>query len=200
MTQSSSYIILYPRWIIITTYLIGRPTADIVDTSNPRYRTESTDTKRLTDARYRTHRRYLGIWLDSHSVFRLVCCLWNGAFWLVDERSIEVFVFWPFKNGMVNVPKLPCIGGILLDNTTATSSLKQWRGQKPMKTEKRANIYHSDMDNDRVQTYRRIVSTMFNDGVINMGRVLVLFWLGMLLVPVSKWRRVLVTSSYIQDE
>ena len=44
-----------------------------------------------------------------------------------------------------------------------------------MKTEKRANIYHSDMDNDRVQTHRRIVSTMFNDGVINMGRVLVLF-------------------------
>ena len=44
-----------------------------------------------------------------------------------------------------------------------------------MKTEKRANRYHSDMDNDRVQTYRRIVSTMFNDGVINMGRVLVLF-------------------------
>jgi hypothetical protein len=44
-----------------------------------------------------------------------------------------------------------------------------------MKTEKRANIYHSDMDNDRVQTYRRIVSTMFNDGIINMGRVLVLF-------------------------
>jgi hypothetical protein len=29
-----------------------------------------------------------------------------------------------------------------------------------MKTEKRANRYHSDMDNDRVQTYRRIVSTM----------------------------------------
>jgi hypothetical protein len=27
------------------------------------------------------------------------------------------------------------------------------------------------MNNDRVQTYRRIVSTMFNDGVINMGRV-----------------------------
>jgi hypothetical protein len=44
-----------------------------------------------------------------------------------------------------------------------------------VKTEKRANIYYSDMDNDRVQTYRRIVSTMFNDGVINMGRVLVLF-------------------------
>ena len=35
------------------------PTADIVDTSNPRYRTESTDTKRLTDARYRTNRRHL---------------------------------------------------------------------------------------------------------------------------------------------
>ena len=50
-----------------------------------------------------------------------------------------------------------------------------------MKTEKRANIYHSDMDNDRVQTYRRIVSTMFNDGVINMGRVLVLF------APRVKW-------------
>ena len=44
-----------------------------------------------------------------------------------------------------------------------------------MKTEKRANRYHSDMDNDRVQTYGRIVSTMFDDGVINMGRVLVLF-------------------------
>ena len=44
-----------------------------------------------------------------------------------------------------------------------------------MKTEKRANRYHSDMENDRVQTYRRIASTMFDDGVINMGRVLVLF-------------------------
>jgi len=44
-----------------------------------------------------------------------------------------------------------------------------------MKIEKRANRYHSDMENDRVQTYRRIASTMFNDGVINMGRVLVLF-------------------------
>ena len=31
------------------------------------------------------------------------------------------------------------------------------------------------MDNDRVQTYRRNASTMFNDGVINVGRVLVLF-------------------------
>jgi hypothetical protein len=31
------------------------------------------------------------------------------------------------------------------------------------------------MENDRVQTYRRIASTMFNDGVINMGRALVLF-------------------------
>ena len=31
------------------------------------------------------------------------------------------------------------------------------------------------MENDRVQTNRRIASTMFNDGVINMGRVLVLF-------------------------
>jgi glutamine cyclotransferase len=41
--------------------------------------------------------------------------------------------------------------------------------------EKKANIYHSDMEKDRVQTYRRIASTMFNDGVINMGRVLVLF-------------------------
>jgi hypothetical protein len=30
----------------------------------------------------------------------------------VDERSIEVFVFCPFKNGTVNVPKLPCIGGV----------------------------------------------------------------------------------------
>jgi len=44
-----------------------------------------------------------------------------------------------------------------------------------MKTEKRANIYHSDTENDRVQTYKRIVSTMFNDGVINMGRIRVLF-------------------------
>jgi hypothetical protein len=39
-------------------------------------------------------------------------------FWLVDERSIEVFVFCPFKNGMVNVPKLPCIRGILLPHLT----------------------------------------------------------------------------------
>ena len=31
------------------------------------------------------------------------------------------------------------------------------------------------MENDRVQTYRRIASTMFNDVVTNMGRVLVLF-------------------------
>ena len=31
------------------------------------------------------------------------------------------------------------------------------------------------MDNDRVQTYRRNASTMFNDGVINVGRVPVLF-------------------------
>ena len=31
------------------------------------------------------------------------------------------------------------------------------------------------MENDRVQTYRRIASTMFNEGVINMGRILVLF-------------------------
>jgi hypothetical protein len=44
-----------------------------------------------------------------------------------------------------------------------------------MKTEKRANIYHSDIENDRVQTYRMISSTMFNDDVTNMGRVLVLF-------------------------
>ena len=48
------------------------------------------------------------------------------------------------------------------------------RGLKPMKTEKKSNRYHSDMENDRVQMYRRIASTMFNDGVINMGRVLVL--------------------------
>jgi hypothetical protein len=41
--------------------------------------------------------------------------------------------------------------------------------------ETKANRYHSDMENDRVQTYRRIASAMFNDGVINMGRVLVLF-------------------------
>jgi hypothetical protein len=46
---------------------------------------------------------------------------------------------------------------------------------KAYENRKRANIYHSDMENDRVQRYRRIVSTMFNDGVINMGRVLVLF-------------------------
>jgi coenzyme F420-reducing hydrogenase alpha subunit len=39
---------------------------------------------------------------------------------------------------------------------------------KAYENEKKANRYHSDMDNDRVQTYRRIVSTMFNDGVINM--------------------------------
>ena len=44
-----------------------------------------------------------------------------------------------------------------------------------MKTEKRANIYHSDMENDRVHTYKRIVPTLFNDSVINMGRVIVLF-------------------------
>ena len=43
-----------------------------------------------------------------------------------------------------------------------------------MKTEKK-QTYHSDMENDRVQTYRRIASTMSNDGIINMGRVLVLF-------------------------
>ena len=40
-----------------------------------------------------------------------------------------------------------------------------------MKTEKRVNIYHSDMENDRIQRYRRIASTLFNDGVINMARV-----------------------------
>jgi hypothetical protein len=44
-----------------------------------------------------------------------------------------------------------------------------------MKTEKKANRCHSDMENDRVKTYRRIASTMFNEGVINMGRILVLF-------------------------
>ena len=43
-----------------------------------------------------------------------------------------------------------------------------------MKTEKKANIYHSDMENDRVQAYRRNASTRFNDGVINISRVLVL--------------------------
>ena len=43
-----------------------------------------------------------------------------------------------------------------------------------MKTEKKANIYYSDMENDRVQTYRKNASTMFNDGVINISRVLVL--------------------------
>jgi hypothetical protein len=32
--------------------------------------------------------------------------------------SIEVFVFCPFKNGMVNVPQLPCIGGVLLPHLT----------------------------------------------------------------------------------
>ena len=31
------------------------------------------------------------------------------------------------------------------------------------------------MENDRVQTHKRIVPTMFNDGVINMGRFLVSF-------------------------
>jgi hypothetical protein len=43
-----------------------------------------------------------------------------------------------------------------------------------MKTEKKANIYHSDIENDRVQAYRRNASTRFNDGVINISRVLVL--------------------------
>ena len=43
-----------------------------------------------------------------------------------------------------------------------------------MKTEKKANIHHSDMENDRVQAYRRNASTRFNDGVINISRVLVL--------------------------
>jgi hypothetical protein len=43
-----------------------------------------------------------------------------------------------------------------------------------MKTEKKTNIYHSDMENDRVQAYRRNASTRFNDGVINISRVLVL--------------------------
>ena len=45
--------------------------------------------------------------------------------------------------------------------------------KKPVKTDNKANRYHSSMVNDRVQTYRMIASTMFNDGVINMGRVLV---------------------------
>ena len=48
-------------------------------------------------------------WLNSHFVFQLFSCLCNGAFWLVpfpllwlgDERSIEIFIFCPFKNGMV---------------------------------------------------------------------------------------------------
>ena len=43
-----------------------------------------------------------------------------------------------------------------------------------MKTEKKANIYHSDMENDRVQANRRKASTRFNDSVINKRRVLVL--------------------------
>ena len=43
-----------------------------------------------------------------------------------------------------------------------------------MKTEKKANIYHSDIENDRVQAYRRNASTRFNHGVINISRVLVL--------------------------
>ena len=46
-----------------------------------------------------------------------------------------------------------------------------------MKTEKKGK-YISFRNGQRridVQTYRRIVSTMFNDGVINLGRVLVLF-------------------------
>ena len=46
---------------------------------------------------------------------------------------------------------------------------------KAYENRKRANRYHSDMENDRVKTYRRIASTMFNDGFINMDRVLVLF-------------------------
>ena len=52
---------------------------------------------------------------------------------------------------------------------------KQMAWSKAYENRKRANIYHSDMENERVQRYRRIMSTMFNDGVINMGRVLVLF-------------------------
>ena len=46
-----------------------------------------------------------------------------------------------------------------------------------MKTEKngKIDIIQTWKTIDRVQTYRRIASTMFNDGVINMGRVLVLF-------------------------
>ena len=43
-----------------------------------------------------------------------------------------------------------------------------------MKTGKKANIYHSDMENDRVHAYRRNASTRFNDGVINISRFLVL--------------------------
>jgi hypothetical protein len=43
-----------------------------------------------------------------------------------------------------------------------------------MKTEKKANIYHSDMENDRVQAYRRNASAMFNGGIINISRVLLL--------------------------
>ena len=43
-----------------------------------------------------------------------------------------------------------------------------------MKTEKKTNIYHSDMEKDREQTYRRNASTMFNGGASNISRVLVL--------------------------
>ena len=52
--------------------------------------------------------------------------------------------------------------------------VRRERGQKPMKT-KKANRFYSDIENDRVQRHRRIASTMFNEDVINMGRVLVLF-------------------------
>jgi hypothetical protein len=46
---------------------------------------------------------------------------------------------------------------------------------KAYENRKKANRFHSDIANDRVQRHRRIASTMFNEDVINMGRVLVLF-------------------------
>ena len=46
---------------------------------------------------------------------------------------------------------------------------------KTYENRKKANRFHSDIENDRVQRHRRIASTMFNEDVINMGRVLVLF-------------------------
>ena len=44
-----------------------------------------------------------------------------------------------------------------------------------MKTEKKQTDIIQTWKAIRVQTHRRIAFSMFNDGVINMGRVLVLF-------------------------